>query len=418
LQNQVIGGSAKNLRVRLDQIDLANPVVWLYILTALVATLQCTLGHLKTFAGSDILYTKYNNYVIFKNSFFHLIQNKDLYKFYLTEQWDLYKYSPSFSFLFGALAYLPDTIGLFLWNVLNVIPVLYGLKLLTSVSGRNKSYVLLFCLIESLNSLQNAQSNGLMAGLILLTFVSLENGKYFLATLFVVLSVFLKIYGGIAFVFFIFYPDKRRLILYTLFWFMLIGILPLLVVSLHQLIYLYKSWGDLLKNDQVQSLGISVSGIISSWFNIDAPKSLISLAGMLVFLSPLIRVKSWGSNSFRLMMLCSALIWVVIFNHKAESPTFVIALLGIALWYFSQDKTRVNTILVVLAFILTTLSVSDLTPRFIRNGFVGPYCIKAVMPVIIWCKIIFELWVNKFAVVADKSSPPSFFRTDLAQRSS
>ena len=387
------------------------------MLTALIATLQCTLGHSKTFAGSEIIYTKYNNYVIFKNSFFHLIHGQDLYKYYLAEQWDLYKYSPSFSFLFGTLVYLPDAIGLLLWNLLNVIPVLYGLKLLSTISNRNKSYILLFCLIESLNSLQNAQSNGLMAALILLTFTSLEKRKYFLATLFVVLSVFLKIYGGIAFVFFIFYPDKAKLVLYTLFWFVFIGVLPLLVISMNQLIYLYKSWGDLLQDDQAQSIGISVSGIISTWFNIAVSKSVISVLAIIIFLSPLIRVKSWLSDNFRFMMLCSALIWVVIFNHKAESPTFIIAQMGIALWYFSQEKSRVNTVLVIMAFIFTTLSVSDLTPRFIRYGFVDPYCIKAVMPVIIWCKIIWELWMSKFVRVADEGTA-GLYQAGFTQSSS
>jgi hypothetical protein len=386
----------------LKESNFKNPVLWTYVLIALIATLQCILGHLKSFAGTEKIYTQYNNYIIFKNSFFHLIQGKDLYRLYLTEQWDLYKYSPSFSFLFGTLAYLPDAVGLLIWNLLNIMPVIFGIKLLKGISNQNKSYILLFCVIEMLGSLQNAQSNGLMAGLILMTFVSLENGKYFLATLFVFLSVYIKIYGGIAFVLFIFYPEKQKLALYTLFWFILIGLLPLFVISPDQLLFLFRSWGELLKDDQAQSVGLSVSGILSTWFHWQISKNIITLVGIILFLLPLLRVKNYSSGLFRLTMLCSALVWVVIFNHKSESPTFIIAELGIAIWYFSQEQDKINTTLVTLTFILTTLSVTDLIPGVIRNNFVNPYCIKAIMPIIVWCKIILELLFGKFYRLVEK----------------
>lgn len=384
------------------KIPLATVVVIVYVFISVCATAQCILGHLKSYGRSEKIYTNYNNYVIFKNSFFHLIQGKNLYVFYLNEQWDLYKYSPSFSFLFGSFAYLPDFIGLFFWNLLNVLPVLIGVKYLKGISNRNKYYALLFCVIELLGNLQNSQSNGLMAGLIILTFISLENEKYFFASLFVVFSVYLKIYGGIAFVLFIFYPAKPKLFFYTLFWFIVIGLLPLISISWNQLIYLYHRWGELLKTDQELSIGISVSGILYTWFNWQVSRTMISLIGIIVFLLPLCRIQQFKYSAFRLSVLCSMLVWVVIFNHKAESPTYIIALLGVAIWYFSQPKTVVNFGLLILTLVLTTFSVSDLTPRFIRNGFVNPYGIKAVMPIVVWCKIMVELYFKNYGEVGKK----------------
>ena len=55
-------------------------------------------------------------YLIFKQSFFHLIEGKDLFILYPQEHWDLYKYSPTFSLLMAPLAILPDVVGLFFWK--------------------------------------------------------------------------------------------------------------------------------------------------------------------------------------------------------------------------------------------------------------------------------------------------------------
>jgi hypothetical protein len=90
------------------------------------------------------------------------------------------------------------------------------------------------------------------------------------------------------------------------------------------------------------------------------------------------------------MYLASVLLWIIIFNHKAESPTFVIATAGIGIWYFFQSRDRLNLVLLIMAFFLISMSVSDLVPSYIRSEFVKPYGIKAVMPVVIWCKILYE----------------------------
>ncbi|MDR1417127.1 MAG: hypothetical protein LBJ57_06895, partial [Prevotellaceae bacterium] len=40
-----------------------------------------------------------------------------------------------------------------------------------------------------------------------------------------------------------------------------------------------------------------------------------------------------------------ALIRMVIFNHKAESPTFVIAIAGVTLWFVHSKKSTLNIML-------------------------------------------------------------------------
>jgi hypothetical protein len=81
---------------------------------------------------------------------------------------------------------------------------------------------------------------------------------------------------------------------------------------------------------------------------------------------------------------------MVIFNHKAESPTFVIVTAGIGIWYFSQRRDTLNLILLILSFFLISMSVSDLVPAPVRNDIVRPYGIKAVMGIVVWFRIIYE----------------------------
>ena len=62
--------------------------------------------------SGGIMYSHYNNYLIFKDSFIHLFNNKDLYQLYPMEHWDYFKYSPTFALLMAPFAALPDFVGL------------------------------------------------------------------------------------------------------------------------------------------------------------------------------------------------------------------------------------------------------------------------------------------------------------------
>ena len=131
-------------------------------------------------------------------------------------------------------------------------------------------------------------------------------------------------------------------------------------------------------------------GILETWFHLNISKNAVALVGMALFLLPLIHIRKYQDLSFRFLYLASVLIWVVIFNHKAESPTYIIVTAGIGIWYFSQRQDRVNRILLIASFFLIEMSVSDLVPAPVRNGFIRPYGIKAVMGIVVWCVIFYQ----------------------------
>jgi len=371
-------------------------VLFAYVLISVIATVQGLLGGLKVYVPGGHPYISYNNYRIFKFSFYHLLEGKDIYQLFPEDHWDLYKYSPAFALCFGALSWMPDAVGLLLWNLINSLCLFAGVRMLPGLDDEKKSWILLFSLLEMLLSIQNTQSNGLMAGLIVLAFALVERSKYALSTLCIVFSFYIKIYGALAFIFYLFYPGKLRLAGWSLFWMILFALVPLVAVNAHQLGFLYHSWLNLLLNDRSASIGVSLMGILESWFNLTQYKNGVTLVGLVLFLLPLVHVSRYKEYSFRLLYLASVLIWMVIFNHKAESPTFVIVTGGIGIWYFSQRPTPLNRLWLILSFFLISMSVSDLVPSVVRNEFVRPYSIKAVMGIVVWFTLLYEQMLLRY----------------------
>jgi hypothetical protein len=381
--------------MKISSESLFKSLTIVVVLLSISVSIQSYYLPHKKLIDSELTWTEYNNYEIFKYSFFHLQENKNLYLHYENEYYDLYKYSPSFALFMGVFAYLPDLFGLSLWNLLNALVLLFALRSLPALSIKTKVFILAFILIELITSLQNSQSNPLMVGLMLWAFIALENKKIALASLFVTLSVFIKVFGLVAFALFIFYPKKGKAVGYTLLWTLLLFASPLIIISLPELIDQYYNWLDLLQNDHSLSIGYSVMGWLETWFGLNNMKNAVLIPGVLLLLLPLIRVKHYSFLQFRYWFLASILLWVVIFNHKAESPTFIIAIVGAAIWYFSQPRTPINMTLILLAFIFTILSPTDLFPRSLRENWVIPYVLKAVPCIFIWFKISFDLLFKK-----------------------
>jgi hypothetical protein len=122
------------------------------------------------------------------------------------------------------------------------------------------------------------------------------------------------------------------------------------------------------------------------------------LAGLILFLLPYFRFSQFKENNFRLMLLASTLIFTVIFSTSSESPTYVIAFVGVAIWFVIQPSPKNKWILFlfIFAFLLTSMSPSDLFPKFIRNEYIKPYSLKALPCVLIWFTIIYQMLTSDF----------------------
>lgn len=372
-----------------------NTILAIYIIVASIVSIQLiSLGANQQFNSSyNTFYTSYNNYIIFKQSFFHLIHNKDLYIHYPGEYFDLYKYSPSFAMFMGLLAYLPDIAGLILWNSLNAVLLFYAIRMLP-FANKTLSFILLFILIELVTSMQNSQSNAMMAGLLIGAFGFMNKGKPQWATLLLVIATFIKVYGAVGFCLFLLYPGKDRFILFALLWTILLLVLPLCVTSPSVLLQQYTSWGNMMAADQAASYGLSVMGWLQKWFGWSDFKEEITITGIILFLVPFLRINMYKDKVFRLFILAFMLIWVIIFNHKAESATFIIAISGICIWYFAQPPSTFRTILLITAFIMVSLSSTDIFIS-VRDTITDRFALKPFACIIIWVHVFIQLLILK-----------------------
>lgn len=345
-------------------------------------------------------YTSYENYVIFKNSFAHLAQGLNPYTSFPAEQWDLFKYSPAFSVAMAPFYVLPDAIGLALWNLLNALPLLWAVLNIPVLPPQQRRFMAWFILPELIVSLQNSQSNGLTAALILLTSVALERQKPARAAWWAVAGGFVKIFGALALLPALVYPHRSKLLVGAGASAALLVALPLVVVSPEQLWQVYRWWGELLRDDHSASVGLSVMGWLQTWFGWQAPKTAVLLVGLTLLLAGAWAVFHRRNNMAdglppvqdRIRLWASLLLWVVVFNHKAESPTFVIAMCGVALWYLSAAQpTRWMKILLWTAFVMASVSPTDIFPRAVRTALVQPYVLKAVPCIAIWIVMTIQL---------------------------
>ncbi len=348
-------------------------------------------------------YTAYENYLIFKTSFGQLAAGANPYAGIADGPWDLFKYSPAFALCMAPFAVLPDWLGLPLWNLLNALPLLYALLHLPVLTPSQRIFCSWVILPELVISLQNSQSNGLTAATILLAFLAFEQQRPIRAAGWVAASVFIKIFGVFAAIPGLLYTRRWTFAGGLLLWSVFLLFVPLFLINLPQLVLVYAWWGRLLWADQAVSLGLSVQGWLQSWFGLETSKTLITLAGLAIFGLSILAARraAFYDARYRILAWASLLLWVVIFNHKAESPTYVIALCGAALWYCTTEQRTWEKAVFWTAFVLASLTPTDIFPRFIRENLVQPYVLKAVPCIVIWLIVsfrLFQAWLLKSRV--------------------
>jgi hypothetical protein len=93
------------------------------------------------------------------------------------------------------------------------------------------------------------------------------------------------------------------------------------------------------------------------------------------------------------------LLMVVIFSTSSESSTYIIAFPAICIWYFLQNKTKGITAFFIFAFVLTSLSYSDILTPYVRKNIMTPYSLKALPSFITWIIICVQIYNKQFLKV-------------------
>ncbi|WP_183573921.1 glycosyltransferase family 87 protein [Mucilaginibacter sp. X5P1] len=373
---------------------------WTWILYIAVAVFSWQIKYLRHID---------NNYLIFREAFYHLKGQLNMYAAYPKQYYDFYYYGPLFGLFVAPFALPSALIGLFLWEVAGAVALLAAINILP-LSEKRKTILLLLCAIEFSNAVFSMQFNPMIAAIIIVSFILVERGKDAWATFFIVLGALMKLYPIVGLTFILFSKNKPKFLVWAAVWFVILLIVPVAISSPTFVINSYHQWFAALnfKNElnhqlATRSQDICIMGVVRDFAQTpNVPDLPFLIFGAVVFVLPLLRFSQYKSYKFRLQILATALIMVVIFSTGAESPTYIIAVVGVFLWMLMQEKsfTRVNIVLIVLLLVITGLGLTDAMPQPFRGEIIGKYGMKAWPCIIAWFIISYELLFKDFMTPA------------------
>ncbi len=365
----------------------------------------------------------YNNFLIFRGVFGHVLDQSNLYAAYPDEYGDINHYGPLFSILVAPFAVVPIWLGLILWNVALAVLLYWADKEYSSLNFklsnnraplglRTFNFLVWFTANELYTALCMQQFNIAVVAFVILSFVFVEKGKDEWATLCVVLGTMTKLYGIVALPFFFFSKHKGRYIATLLAWIVIGFCLPMFISSPAYVIDQYHEWFidlvyknslNLMSHVQnvstlglIRKVGFGLSGGAAFWTTYS--DKWILLVAMTIFAVSFFQVKKWNHIAFRQTILASVLMMINLFSSGSESNGYIIALTGVAIWYMAAPwkRNKWDLALLIFCFIVTSLSPTDLFPRWVWFHVMRPYALKALPVTIIWLQLCVELLTHRY----------------------
>ena len=351
--------------------------------------------------------SKHNNFLIFRYVYWHTIEQLPLYVAY-DEYWDTNHYGPFFSLVIAPFAMLPVRWGLFFWLIVLSLSLYYAIRKLP-FPDRKRIFLYWFCAHELLTALFMSQFNIAIAAIIVATFYCIEKEKDIWAACFIMLGTFVKLYGIVGLAFFFFSKHKVKFLLALLGWALVMFVAPMAISSPDYIISQYVGWWDSLSAKNAENIfsggqNISLLGMVRKISGCASYSDLwLILGGLIIFGLPYLRIAQYKYKAFRYALLASVLLFVVLFSTGSESSTYIIAFVGVSIWYWSVPwkRSKWDIALMVFAFILTSFSPSDLFPAYLRKEFVQPYALKALPCAIIWFKLSYEMCFRNYIEIGE-----------------
>ncbi len=346
-----------------------------------------------------------NNFTIFRGVFYHSIHIQNLYSEYPLEYADVNLYGPFFSVVIAPFAILPLQIGFVLWSLFNAWILFFAITKLP-IKKEWQYAILIFSCNEMLNNTAWSQINPFIAALIILGFVYANKGKNAWALFFILMATFIKLYGIVGFAFFFFNERKSSFVLWTFIWAIVFFLLPMVLTTPYFATHSYIDWFDAVTHKASKNIrmdihndlqDISVMGMIKRIFNWPAFKTWwVLVCAAFMFALQLLQVKYYKDLRYKLYILCSVCIALVIFSTSSESPTYIIAFPLVCLWFLMQNPSKTNNALFIFALVLTCFSYSDIFTPYVRTHIVRPYSLKALPCFVIWMLLSFQIYSRQF----------------------
>ncbi|MEG2035011.1 MAG: glycosyltransferase 87 family protein [Mucinivorans sp.] len=365
-------------------------IVWFAV--ALVGSL------LKLSLGVD----SYNNFVVFRGVAHHFFEQLPLYAPYPLEYLDVNHYGMLFAILMAPFSYIPVWLSMPLWIVGSTMLLFWSVRSLP-MENRWQCVVLWIAVNDLFTGVAMQQFNIMVAALIIGAFALIEKRKEGSAALLIVIGTFVKVYGLIGLAFFFFVERKWRFLLWFVLWSVVATLLPVLFTSWDYVVSQWSAWGvDVAqKNILNQFAGhqnISFVGMIRKVSESLAYSDfVIILPAIALFLLSYLRWRQFKSTPFRLLMLSSVLIFLVIFSSGSENSGYVIASLGVGIWFVTTAKRGWWQWTLLVAVMVASLA-NNLFPRGIYDDCIFRYALRSIPYTIVWLTIHWELLTHDFMV--------------------
>lgn len=349
-------------------------VIWIVAVVAL--TVQTSLH-------------RHDNMDTYRAAWMHLRAGAPLYPTDTSHR-GFFIYSPAFAALVAPIVMLPLWLGILVWCALNAGVLYIALGRLLSPADAFMARAIVS--VEAFGSLQNLQSNALVAGLMILAFAWIERAQEWRAAAAIALGALVKIFPLSAATFgFLKAPRLARLVGALIVSAVVLGVVP--VVLAGRSASLYGDWMTL----QMVALpfrNYSVMELPKIWLGVSYPDWPIQLVATFVTLAPLTRAVVRDDVRAHQVYLASVLLYCLLFNHAAESPSFVIGVAGMAVWYVTRraDHPAWSDAALVLVMLCTVLPSSSAMPGTIYRTVFEPYHLKTLPLAIVWLAIQVELW--------------------------
>ena len=362
-------------------------------------TLLSLVGMLK-------LHRSHNNFLIFKGVYWHTVNGTSLYAAYPSEYSDVNHYGPLFSLIIAPFALLPEWAGMLLW-LLFLSGWLFAAIYWSGLRKSQQVYIYWFCGFTLLTALFMQQFNIAIAAIILSSFFLIEKEHEGWAAFFIVLGTLVKLYGIVGLAFFLFSRHKLRLTLWLAVWSVILFLAPMAISSPDYIIGQYHEWFTCLVEKNTHNLNsfaqnISLLGFVRrTTGHADYSDLWLIIPGMALFALPYLRFSQYKNLAFRETILASVLLFVILFSTGSEASGYVIALLGVCIWYTAAPWKRGKwaIALMVFVFLLSGMGSSDIFPKFIRETYIKQYALRALPISILWLWLCYELCTKDYTPI-------------------
>ena len=350
----------------------------------------------------------------FYNAGVHWLSGLDPYAAY--EGFDYYKLSPTFLLPLIVFAQVSFVVSGVIWQVLSIALffvamawLLRELPLARSL-GLGLSLFLPFLLLTDfqLNGTY-LQSNTLVVAVMTLGLLFYVRGQWVIAALLLAWIANTKLYP-LVLTLLLFLDCRWRFMVATLFAHAVLIVLPYLVWGQAQATLFYSHWFDLLAMDKTLTygepwghffLGLKPFLEVNFGWVLQQSYGLVLLVSAAMVALPALWLR-WNNGAFSkeslMLLLVTALAWILLFSTRTEGPTLVLIapIYAYALWRImsidSDNQRRFALGALILVFVLTSLSTSDIFRGTIVHALSWQHNLRTIGLMLAFLLTVSLLW--------------------------